>query len=496
MDQGARKISLALDALVAFERALTPHVVWLRSSSAAGRAAELVAALAELSDEDLVRLDGRVRPWWWEHGPRERRLLGAALAARNPVVVRAATAAGTLSPDGYLREAAVNRLGNELPWSFALLAVRTTDWVAQVRRAAMAALEAAETDSAIEHLPLLEQLSASRARAGEIREWVERRLAGDQALDALSAARGHTDARVRRAAWRRLNGHRPEQVAREIGRALSDPDLAIRLWAVQRLDRLEDPQLLALGPQLLADPVGRIRAVGLSIALSTGGSDGDLTAKRSLPDRSAAVRRVAQAYLTERSVDVSEFYKELLGERVTGAIVLGLAESGGRAALPQLRKLLTDERSSVRRAALRAITKVSPEQAPELASACVADESEPVARDALRVLASKATSAEVVSHVEAASTNDSRPRVRATALSALRRHRWRWLALALAQLADSDAGVRAHAQEELRLWLGESAHVYYGPTEIERRLIERSFDNADPDQRRVIEFVIRTARQR
>ena len=494
METGGDGVAEALEAWVGFERALVPRLVRRRGGSVRASAARLVAVVSGLSDGELVALDGRVRPWWWQHGVRERGLLRAALSSPDAVVVRAGAAAGAMSPDGYLREAAVMRLADDLPWSFSLLALRSTDWVAQVRGVAIEALERAEIKSLIEHLPLLEQLATSRVRARELAEWIERRLAAEEALGALSAGRRHQDVGVRRAAWRRLETRQPQLVGKELASAVTDPDLAIRLWAVRRLDRLEHRDRLALAPRLLGDPVGRVRAEGLGITLASAGREHhDEVARRYLPDRSAVVRRVAQAYLSRRSHDVANLYTDLLRERVTPAIVIGLAETAGRAALPELEQLLGHERPAVRRAALRALAQVAPDEACDLAVGCVSDDSELVACDALRILGKKATPAAHVAHIETAGTADARPRVRMTALSALRRWRWRCVALTLAQLADADADVRQHANHELRLWLRSSAHFYYGPTEQERRLVDAQLPNAPPDQRRAIEFVINTA---
>jgi HEAT repeat protein len=486
-------MAAALDACVRFEGSLSPRLVRFWSRSAVGEsAATLVAVLGELSDHELLGLDRRARPWWWEYGLRERGLLRAALGSKDRVVVRAAAAAGALSPDGYVREAAVRRLAGELPWSFSLLAVRATDWVGQVQDAAMDALEPAEAGWLVEHLSLLEQLSGARARGRKLAAWKDRRLASDEALDALSDARFHAEVGVRRAAWRRLGGKRPELVSDQLERALSDPDHAIRLWAVRRLEGLDRTRLLALAPTLLKDPVGRIRAEGLSITFAVPSEEHDRLATRSLADRSAAVRHAAQAYLAGRSYKVSDLYTDLLRDRVTAPLVLGLAESGGQPAAAQLERFLDHHGPSIRRAALRSLAVLAPDRAVRLAVEHLSDESEPVARDALRVLAARSAPAELATQIEAAGTNDLRPLVRTTALSALRRRRWRSLGLALAQLNDRAEQVRTHANEELHLWLKQSAHAYYGPTQTERSFIERHLANASTDQRRAIEFVMRT----
>jgi HEAT repeat protein len=473
---------------------LEPRV--LRRSHRPAAAAEFVALLGGLSDEELLALDLRARPWWWAHGSREQGLLQAALASPEPVVGRAAAAAAAMSPDGYLREAAVRQLGGELPWSFPLLALRATDWVAEVRGAAQAALESAETGCLVEHLPLLEGLCGSRGRGGDLSDWLERRMAGEEAVEDLREARHHADVGIRRAAWRRLAQQRPELVTEEIEQALSDRDVAIRLWAARRLEDLGRERLVSLAPTLLGDPVGRIRAVGLSITLDVASEEHDRLAEGSLGNRSLAVRRVAQSYLSARSYDLSGLYTGLLSERVSPARVLGLAEVGGREALPQLEALLEHDRPSVRRAAMRALGMVAPEQAPRLAIQCISDESESLARDALRILAGRAAPTAITPHIAAAGTGDPRPSVRITALGAMKRSRWRALALALAQLADPDENVRTHAKQVLGIWLTESAHAYYAPTEEQRFLVESHLANAPRNQRDAIEFVLRTAQER
>jgi len=127
------------DAIRALVAALADVVI----EADLGKAALVVAELAELNGRGWLRLDELARrPYWsWRQSPLDN------VAAWEPVLTAGASLAGLVAAsmcrDGRVREAAVNALGRaQTPVAAAALAVRVADWVPEVCSAAWAAVSA------------------------------------------------------------------------------------------------------------------------------------------------------------------------------------------------------------------------------------------------------------------------------------------------------------------------------------------------------------------
>jgi hypothetical protein len=104
-----------------------------------------------------------------------------------------------VSADGFEREHAIEDVQLRRS-TVALIALRATEWVKQVRHAALLRLAEARVSILLDVLPLLEVLTQERTRADDLDALIEQWLSdGD-----LRAATHADNVLARRAGWRRL----------------------------------------------------------------------------------------------------------------------------------------------------------------------------------------------------------------------------------------------------------------------------------------------------
>ena len=334
---------------------------------------EMRRLLDETEIADLPALDERVRGSyylslptsehrWWELPPvrvREFPFELAALAASHS--------------NGYVREAAIVRLaelttGRELPF----LLIRVNDWVAPVRRRALALVEDRLREdfaaSWVECLPLLDRLQRQkRADHGPLRERVARFLVRSDVIHHLHAGLESSQQAVRRSAfaWCRTAGPSDKRRSIEIAAASEDPML--RLAATKALPGpFVEPEASVLLDTLAEDPFMAVRREAL-LAFMTRFAQRDLVrAERFLLDPRPGVRYIAVFY----SQIEPGAYRELCAralwgdtERDPAGAIGGLAEHGGPEDLEVIRPFLRHRKSKTRVAALRGVTKLDPNAA-------------------------------------------------------------------------------------------------------------------------------------
>src|SRR5262249_41871986 len=184
------------------------------------------------------------------------------------------------------------------------LLLRTSDWVPEVRGAALAAarsyLRPWHADAVIAVLPLVRQLRRRARVDGELLGAIDQVLATPECAAALSGATRSPDAAIRLAAFRHvLSAASPRERALFVT-ALTDRHAAVRLEATRRLRELGGPLLQELGPILRGDALGRLRALGLEL-LAPGAP---VHVEDYLSDRSGRVRRIAQRMLRDKGEDL------------------------------------------------------------------------------------------------------------------------------------------------------------------------------------------------
>ncbi|HVF06830.1 MAG TPA: hypothetical protein VNA20_18480 [Frankiaceae bacterium] len=319
--------------------------------------ARVVAAFAAAPPGAWLALD---REFWDPLGrplattaEEGRRAEAAAVVAagRAPVgVVRCALAA-----DGYVREAALGRLG-ELPETLALplLALRCADPVHEVRAAARRLAEALLAGEPSRPVPVLAPV-AYALRERRHGDWLADRVDELVRTDAAvrDAALANPHARARRAAYRVAvaAGVLPVDRLLAVARADADPSVR-RLAGTAAVERAGDPSVLR---PLLGSANAALRAAAVWALASAG----DVRpAADALADRAASVRSVAQVAVRRAGGDPAATYRRMVSSAPTAAAVAGLGETGEPADAALVRPFLRDPVTRTRVAAVRALRRL------------------------------------------------------------------------------------------------------------------------------------------
>ena len=483
-----------LDSVTRLNEELTPRRFGMRRRDVPAVAAEVLQRLSALSDSDLLSLDKRVRSWseylHWGHGAN----LPRGFVAGDLETVRAAASSAAFARSGFIREQACRCLAGFLPWSTALLLIRTSDWVPQVRAVALEALAPTEPNDLVAHLALVGHLTRDRSRADELRTLVEGRLRTDAGSLALSAARrSHPDVMARRTAWTLSLAWSPEAVRAELTEAARAPDPWLRWWASgqARAPEVEGGVRREVAAVLLEDRVGRLRAQGLQLVIDAGDAEtGDLMT--ALSDRSASVRSVAQAYLKRAGTDTAERYRTRLTSSPRIGDIYGLGETGSEADADLIAPWLESSDARLRRAALIATVALLDQRAVRTAMDMLHDQSPRVAGTAMRLISRRRVPDDLVEALERQAVNSAfQDRRRAVVL--LRPFAWRWLLAVLRNLPAADSDMAHFLDTELAEWLKRSARISIGPPSPQATEIRERLSAVDTASARVIEFVLRTS---
>ncbi|WP_245796187.1 HEAT repeat domain-containing protein [Actinacidiphila alni] len=351
-------------------------------------------ALTSAPAELLLLLDRHARP---RSGGGAHR---AAPPARGAVPAPAADPLrlllGSLDEDGRVRGAAVEGLtGVGGPLAVAALALRTVDWVPEVRERATAALVARNApDEVAAAVRVLLRLDG-RSRAGGLVAAYRTVLSDPPHRRAVRALAADTDPLARRFGV---------QLALDLGSyvrgdllrtALHDRDQVCRRLCAQRL--------LELDP----DQAGRLmwaRGAGVR-ELAVAALPGDVPATRLVPplaDRARMVRAQARWQLYRRGEPPADVYRKQLRKvgrstppRLAAGLAAGLGECGDAADAPLLMRLLGPRERDraepwppmVRRAAVRAVGRLAkPADLVGLLGPLAADQDPGVAREVFEAL--------------------------------------------------------------------------------------------------------------
>jgi hypothetical protein len=325
------------------------------ASDAARAAAE--AFLSDAEPRVWRNLDVATRRSWWT-AP------ASAASARERV---SSGQAGLLSlvvasshPSGHVREAATARLAEfGGPLVVRALAMRSADWVPQVRARARMALRAPLTTPGglLAAGPMASALGA-RFQGRWLAEHVEIGLADLSDID-LAQVRRSPDPWLRRLAYTvALEGQRLD-IAELLQAAQHDSDLVIRVRCSDAAVRSAAARgdLGQIRP-LLASGTAAARMTAVS-ALARAGDTG--VAFAALPDRNPAVREVAQGQVRATGAERVTAYRDMLaaaGDSPDPGIIAGLGETGGASDAELVTPALTHPLPRGRVEAVRALRRL------------------------------------------------------------------------------------------------------------------------------------------
>lgn len=253
---------------------------------------------------DAVRLDE-----WTSYGAEYAPPGGWSAAVGNPDAPTLLLVLASTHRDGFLRERAARLLGERAgSLASAALAVRAADRVAQVREVARQALDARrDTEDVAVVVPILLAARQREAAAGAFENYVQG--LSEETLRSLALSE---DNETRRFAIERA----PLTPNELVQIAATDGDTRARLIAARRAIGQDE----AVAEDLLAVRPASVRALAVSVAAE------ELVRPRLeqlLLDRSAHLRRAAQARASTLGVDAAAVYRSHLPARTA---VLGLGE--------------------------------------------------------------------------------------------------------------------------------------------------------------------------
>jgi hypothetical protein len=457
----------------------------LESSAERAAVDELRAELEALPPRELVRFDALSRSWSSGLSSKEiarlrwPQLRGGRKSAWEVLAL--------VSADGRERERGVRATGLTR-LTVLLLAIRATDWVGEVRAAALDRLDECDLPLLIEALPLADQLAVERIRGDELQLLLDRRLPEESLRDAACAPRPG----VRRAAWRRLV-ERGATAAGDVAGAVRDQDVVVRMLAASAIDRLAPEEQRRLALSLMDDPVG---AVAVPAVNALAALDDVMAVQAALVARSAGARRAARGWAAIRGIDARGLYLKRLEVNRRDAIALtGLSEIGSPDDASIFHEMLDDDRARVRAAGLRGLARIDEATARRIAvDALRSGVSGRMLWAAADILRRRSPSdREIDALVPVALDRQRSAGQRLRAISLLRPSRWVHLSTLLhaRALAEDDA-LRLRLDHEVNAWLARSRHARRGPADGVRHEIERFLVTVDADRRRAIEFVLRT----
>lgn len=447
----------------------------------------------------LRRFDQEVRrrtftdPTWFPQRGRVGPGDVATLAARSgqPALVGMVL---SMSANGFVRQAAVALLAySDSEAVLPFLALRSADWVEQVRTPAAQALEARFEKTGIEALialaPVLEPMAAPGARWASISAAYLDRIAARATEADLARAVSQADIQAKRWCARLLV--RRGSAAAHLDVALGQSDqLTSRIIGEAAVE--ERPSDTTVLGALAASPVGSLRALALHRFQASDDPTAMALSDASLIDSSPMVRFLAQRFLDRRGVDVRARYRELL-DRDPGAVA-GFAEVARREDLDVVLPLLDHALPRVRSRATALYGRLVGLEGFDRLLVAMEDPSPSVARAACRVLDGVNLGPDRLEQVWRVARLNPAARPSIVAL-ARRLDRWAGLTFALRALPTDDPDLRHDGQEVLDAVLERWTRTFTDPSPAVAGQIEEIRQAAapalDPEQAEALDFALR-----
>lgn len=305
---------------------------------AVAAAQAVILLLAEVSQEDLVWLDGQMRiryivtyGKWGGLEPAQLRVIQGLHTASAPLL-----GVASFHANGYIREKAIDLLaemhnGDELSY----LLIRANDWVPQVRAKAQYAIKMRIVSDYVgyfvRNIHLVERLSrSSSAGTDELTDMIFRLMMEPAARELLHAGFTSLDKYVRRMSYRLALIAPEEDVLLVLNMALHNHDSFIRSWgAKEAANILEEDELKGILPVILRDTYMPVRRTALMIIVEHFPEDAHDALIAALLDINATIRELARYHLRRIApMDFAEFYREALNGKA-GKELLGVICSVG-----------------------------------------------------------------------------------------------------------------------------------------------------------------------
>ena len=443
----------------------------------------IAVLLSGITPTALAWIDEQVRNYsytdgywwhrWWNLSPAAVHSLSQA--AGHPVVI------GVIAshPSGYVREAAVLALaaitdGRELPF----LALRANDWADAVAERAgeflSARLVPENRHAVLSALPfLVRMLGQQRRDHKRFLDATKVVLLSDGGRDALSRLQAY-DTHVRRFVYRALESEMNLASNDLLRTALADTDAVVRLAATRRLATTRDlvASQTTLETLSQSDPAPAVRKQAFSILADRAPDRARDLLPAVLLDSAPRVRELAR-YLV-RGLDApivpQQVYVEGLAAsstRAVAAAIDGLGETGTPDDAHALSAFVASAAPRIRRAVLRAFSRLDRPRARAMAMDALTDDSGSVRAESIQILAADRSRVDfdqvwriVRGH------HDPHARQRLLVLIA-EAPKWAALTFLLEAVGDTDASVRQEASLRLDVWCNTFNRTQVPPSPLQ-----------------------------
>jgi len=454
--------------------------------------AGVLLSLSGSAPSELAQLDRRVRSaspcrkpgesQWPQIGVNE---MARILGAPEPDV----HLLGLISfhQSGYIRELAVCRLtqitsGQELPY----LLLRLNDWINPVSQAALKAVESRVTpqyaDAFVRNILLAFNLAEQKRRQnGPVLSAVMDLLRRPECRATLWQGLAATEKQARRLCFHILREADDGRLLESVPQMLTDTDPVIRQAAAQTARvALPDDALGVLLPLMKRDSFVPVRRAALYACLERLPELAPAELHEALLDNSAAMRGIARYHLSQAGAfDVTDFYRRALKTSPVAALD-GLGETGTAQDAERLLPYLSHPVTKVRRAAVKAVSRLDGDNHMMALFAALGDERPSVvheAREALRPRLGLLGGDTLWRLFKTA----SQPHVRRDVLALLASlPKWESIPFLVEAAADEDPAIGDLAAKRLRGWSSGYNSSFVRPTQAQTVRLEEAL-RVNPD---------------
>jgi HEAT repeat protein len=467
---------------------IIPFVLSESREVARAAAATVDKLLGTLLQHELAQLDSIFRersPYLGRYRMEWHKLKPADLSRLESYGSYSVALLGLASfhASGYVREEAVKRLsrmsgGGELPF----LLIRLNDWVQHVRKAALAAvtsrLSPSYAGSFAANLPLITRLEQTeRGDHQQIIEAIEGLLKSPECGDALLSALDSPDRLVRRISFRLAVDTTSVDQSSIMEHALNDEDTVIRLWSARKIasefagEALD--KFLAL---MRRDRFMPVRREALRAIVNRLSERAPHELRLALLDSHASMREEARYLLLKiENIDVASFYRQAL-ESAEGvglyAAISGLGETGSASDDSLLIEYTLHKSAKVRRAAIKALSRLNGGEHLSVFMAALQDEMPSVSREARKALSGRLN---VIGGEPLWGIFNSTTRhfVRQNVLYLLSRlGKWDSIYFLIKAAGDSDDTIAERSRLYIWRWLGRFNRSFTAPTHQQLNRLE------------------------
>jgi HEAT repeat protein len=457
-----------------------PFVLADRSDVASAAATAVHRLTAATSPADLAYLDielrkrwpyaGRYRLDWLRLSPRE---LGRLERFGEASVSLLGIA--SFHESGYVREAAIKRLdlitsGAEIPF----LLIRLSDWVSNVRDAAHKSIRSRLIPDYcrrfIANLALISRLEQTeRGNHQSLIDAIHELLKSAECISVLLEALGSDDRFIRRASFRLALHATDIDLPQVLRQGLRDQDTVIRLWAAQRVSSgVEGAALDRMLTLMKRDRFMPVRREALRIYAGRSLEGWRVELRSALLDTHPSMREEARYLLREdESMDVASFYRQAVsaGSEISlYSVISGLGEAGSVSDVHLLLPYVSHRVAKIRRAAIRALGRLSARDYRSVFVDALTDEVPRVSREALKVLANKASliGDERLWDIFCSASHQH---IKLNALSLLEKlGKWDSICFMVKAVCDSDEEVANRGRLSIQRWLWRFNRGFSSPT--------------------------------